>query len=268
VPASFVPVNTGWFGRRGRDMLRPPQRTTLETAMIDLYAMGSPNVVKIYIALEEMGLPYTVHPVDVFGEEQFKSEFLRLNPVAKVPVITDHDGPGRKPYTLFESGAILLYLAEKTGQLLPKDPVARFDAIQWMMVQMTLVGPMFGQYVHFMRFAPTGNDYSRDRYRTQVRRALDVLEKRLAVVPFLGGESYSIADIATFPWARNVGTFLGKPAEADYPKLMAWVATIAARPAVARALAAVDDVRTKTTQFDRAGAEAMDRLFGRGRFAA
>jgi GSH-dependent disulfide-bond oxidoreductase len=268
VPASFVPVNTGWFGRRGRDMLQPPQRTTLETAMIDLYAMGSPNVVKIYIALEEMGLPYTVHPVDVFGEEQFKPEFLRLNPVAKVPVITDQDGPGGKPYTLFESGAILLYLAEKTGQLLPKDPIARFDAIQWMMVQMTLVGPMFGQYVHFMRFAPTGNDYSLDRYRTQVRRALDVLEKRLAVVPFLGGESYSIADIATFPWARNVGTFLGKPAEADYPKLMAWVTTIAARPAVKRALAAVDDVRTKTTQFDRAGAEAMDRLFGRGRFAA
>jgi GST-like protein len=123
------------------------------------------------------------------------------------------------------------------------------------------------QYVHFMRFAPTGNDYSLDR-RTQVRRALDVLEKRLAVVPFLGGESYSIADIATFPWARNVGTFLGKPAEAGYSKLMAWVATIAARPAVARALAAVDDVRTKTTQFDSAGAEAMDRLFGRGRFAA
>jgi GST-like protein len=137
-----------------------------------------------------------------------------------------------------------------------------------MMVQMTLVGPMFGQYVHFMRFAPTGNDYSLDRYRTQVRRALDVLEKRLAVVPCLGGEGYSIADIATFPWARNVGTFLGKPAEADYPKLMAWVTTIAARPAVERALAAVDDVRTKTTQFDRAGTAAMDRLFGRGRFAA
>jgi len=132
--------------------------------MIDLYAMGSPNVVKIYIALEEMGLTYTVHPVDVFGEEQFKPEFLRLNPNAKVPVITDHDGPGGKPYTLFESGAILLYLAEKTGQLLPKDPVARFDAIQWMMVQMTLVGPMFGQYVHFMRFAPKGNDYAFDRY--------------------------------------------------------------------------------------------------------
>ena len=236
--------------------------------MIDLYAMGSPNVVKIYIALEEMGLRYTVHPVDVFGEAQFKPEFLRLNPNAKVPVITDQEGPGGKPYTLFESGAILIYLAEKTGQFLPKDTISRFDAIQWMMVQMTLVGPMFGQFVHFMRFAPKGNDYALDRYRTQVRRVLEVLEKRLGVVPFLGGASYSIADIATFPWARNVGTFLGKPAEADYAKLMSWVETIAARPAVTRALAAVDDVRSMTTQFDKAGAEAMDRLFGRGRHSA
>jgi len=236
--------------------------------MIDLYAMGSPNVVKIYIALEEMGLPYTVHPVDVFGEAQFKPDFLRLNPNAKVPVITDQEGPSGKPYTLFESGAILIYLAEKTGQFLPKDTISRFDAIQWMMVQMTLVGPMFGQFVHFMRFAPKGNDYALDRYRTQVRRVLEVLEKRLGVVPFLGGASYSIADIATFPWARNVGTFLGKPAEADYAKLMSWVETIAARPAVTRALAAVDDVRSKTTQFDKAGAEAMDRLFGRGRHSA
>jgi GST-like protein len=236
--------------------------------MIDLYAMGSPNVVKIYIALEEMGLPYTVHPVDVFGEAQFKPEFLRLNPNAKVPVITDQEGPGGKPYTLFESGAILIYLAEKTGQFLPKDTIARFDAIQWMMVQMTLIGPMFGQFVHFMRFAPKGNDYALDRYRTQVRRVLEVLERRLGVVPFLGGASHTIADIATFPWARNVGTFLGKPAEADYPKLMSWVETIAARPAVTRALAAVDDVRNKTTQFDKAGAEAMDRLFGRGRHNA
>jgi GST-like protein len=131
-----------------------------------------------------------------------------------------------------------------------------------------LVGPMFGQYVHFMRFAPKGNDYSLDRYRTQARRVLATLEERLGVVPFLGGQSYSIADVATFPWARGVGTFLGKPAEADYPKLMAWVATINNRPAVSRALAAVDDVRAKTTAFDKAGEEAKDRIFGRGRHAA
>ena len=215
------------------------------------------------------GLDYEIEEVDdLFASATARERLSAINPVAKVPVITDHDGPDGKPYTLFESGAILLYLAEKTGQFLPRDPIARFNAIQWMMVQMTLVGPMFGQYVHFMRFAPKGNDYSLDRYRTQVRRALEVLEKRLAAVPFLGGESYSIGDMATFPWARNVGTFLGKPAEADYPKLIRWVETIAARPAVARALAAVDTVRTKTTQFDQAGAAAMDHLFGRGRFAA
>jgi GST-like protein len=236
-----------------------------ETLMIDLYAMGSPNVVKIYIALEEMGLPYTVHPVDVFGEAQFSPEFLRLNPNAKVPVIVDREAAGGQPYTVFESGAILVYLADKTGRFLAKDGAARYDALQWMMVQMTTIGPMFGQYVHFMRFAPKGNDYPLDRYRTQVRRALEVLEGRLAAVPFLGGPGYSIADIATFPWARNVGTFLGKAAEGDYSRLMAWVAGIAARPAVVRALAAVDDVRTKTTQFSEANAEAMDRLFGRGK---
>jgi GST-like protein len=197
-----------------------------------------------------MGLTYNVHPVDVFGEEQFKPEFLRLNPVANVPVISDHEGPGGKPYTLFESGAILLYLAEKTGRFLPEDPVARFDAIQWMMVQMTLVGPMFGQYVHFMRFAPKANDYALDRYRTQVRRALEALEKRLAMAPFLGGGSYSIADIATYPWARNVGTLLGKPAEGDYPKLMTWVATITGRPAPKRwtaYLAVADSPRSAVT---------------------
>src|SRR3981189_1545877 len=213
-----------------------------ETPMIDLYAMGSPNVVKIYIALEEMGLPYTAHPVGVFAEVRFSPEFLRLNPNAKVPVIVDSEGPGVRPYTVFESGAILVYLADKNGKFLAKDGTGRYDGLQWMMVQMTTVGPMFGQYVHFMRFAPKGNDYSLDRYRTQVRRVLEVLEGRLAVVPFLGGQSYSIADIATFPWARNVGTFLGKAAEADYPKLMAWVAGIAARPAIGRALAAVDGV--------------------------
>jgi GSH-dependent disulfide-bond oxidoreductase len=210
-----------------------------------------------------MGLPYTVKPVDVFGEDQFSADFLKLNPNAKVPVIVDHDAGG-KPYTVFESGAILIYLADKSGMFLPKDGPARYDALQWMMVQMTTVGPMFGQYVHFLRFAPKGNDYSLDRYRTQARRVLDVIEARLGEVPFLGGESYSIADIATFPWARNIRPLLGKEIEAKYPRIMAWVAGIAQRPAVVRALAAVDDVRSKTTQFDKAGTGAMDRLFGRG----
>jgi GST-like protein len=235
--------------------------------MIDLYGMGSPNVVKIYVALEEMGLPYNAIPVDVFAGAQFNAEFTKLNPSAKVPVIVDSDGPGGKPYTVFESGAILIYLADKTGRFLAREGTARYDALQWTMVQMTGVGPMFGQYVHFMRFAPKGNDYALDRYRTQVRRILDVLEQRLAASAFLGGPDYSIADMATFPWARNVGALMGKATEQAYPRLMAWVATIAARPAVVKALAAVDDIRARTTMFDKAAPEVLDRVFGRGAHA-
>ncbi|HJQ56796.1 MAG TPA: glutathione binding-like protein [Vineibacter sp.] len=234
--------------------------------MIDLYAMGSPNVVKIYLALEEMGLKYKVFPIDVFTGAQFMAEFTKLNPSAKVPVIVDHEGPGGRPYTVFESGAILVYLADKTGQLLAKAGTERYDVLQWMMVQMTGVGPMFGQYVHFMRFAPKGNDYALQRYRTQICRVLDVLEQRLADVPYLGGAAYSIADIATFPWARNIGPLLGKEVEQNYPRLMAWVAGIAARPAVVRALAAVDDVRSRTTMFDKAAPETLDKIFGRGAY--
>jgi GST-like protein len=239
-----------------------------EGTMIDFYAMGSPNVVKIYIALEELGVPYTVRPVDVFGGKQFDEQFRKLNPMAKVPVIVDGDGPGGKPYTVFESGAILLYLAEKTGKLLPADRAARFDAIQWMMVQMTTVGPMFGQLVHFVRFAPAGNDYSVSRYRTQVTRVSDAVEERLGRAQYLGGGEFSIADIATFPWARNIPALLGASAAQNYPRITAWVEKIAARPAVAKALAAADEVRGKTTGFDKAAPQTLDRVFGRGEFAA
>ena len=235
--------------------------------MIDLYAMGSPNVVKIYLALEEMALPYTVIPVDVFAGSQFAAPFKKLNPNAKVPVIVDHDGPGGTPYTVFESGAILLYLADKTGQFLARTTRERYDAIQWLQVQMTQLGPMFGQFVHFMRFAPKGNDYALSRYRTQTRRVLDVLEARLTQVPYLGGAAYSIADMATFPWARVVGTLMGQASEQAYPKLMAWVATVGQRPAVIKALAQVDAVRAQVTQFDKASADNMDKVFGRGAHA-
>src|SRR5215469_3135483 len=209
--------------------------------MIELYGMGSPYVVKIFIALEELGLPYTVHPLDVFTGKQFDARFLKLNPMAKVPVITDSDGPGGKPITLFESGAILLYLAEKTGKLLPKDIAAKYEAIEWMMVQMTTLGPMFGQHVHFARFAPKGNDYSQSRYTTQVHRVLEVMDQRLATQQWLGGDEYSIADIASFPWARNIPTLLGAPAGEKYRNVMRWVGVIDQRPAVKKALAAVDD---------------------------
>jgi GST-like protein len=236
--------------------------------MIELYGMGSPNVVKVYIALEELGLPYNVHPVDVFTGKQFDAAFLALNPNAKVPTIVDPEGPDGKPYTVFESGAILLYLAEKTGKLLPKHGTARFDAMQWMMVQMTGVGPMFGQYVHFMRFAPPGNDYAKSRYATQVHRVFEVIDQRLGTVPYLGGSEYGIADIATYPWARNIPALLGADAAAKYPNVTRWVATLSERPAVKAALAKVDDVRNRTTAFDKAAPEMLDRVFGRGQFAA
>jgi GST-like protein len=235
--------------------------------MIELYGMGSPNVVKIYIALEELGLPYTVHPVDVFTGKQFDPAFLKLNPMAKVPVITDSEGPGGKPCTLFESGAILLYLAEKTGQLLPTDVAAKYAAIEWMMVQMTTVGPMFGQAVHFIRFAPAGNDYAKSRYVTQVHRVFEAIDRRLGETAWLGGTDYGIADIATYPWARAMPVLLGADTAAKYQNVQRWVAVIDERPAVKRALAAVDDVRGKTTGFDNAQPAMLDKVFGRGQFA-
>jgi GST-like protein len=235
--------------------------------MIDLYGMGSPNVVKVNIALEELELPYRVHPLDVFGGKQFSAEFVKLNPNAKVPVIVDREGPGGKPYTVFESGAILLYLAEKTLRLLPSDVAARYDVIQWLMVQLTGVGPMSGQLVHFTRFAPGGNEYGRSRYATQVHRLFEVIDARLGAVPFLGGAAYSIADIATFPWLHNADMLIGA-AKTNYPNVLRWVDTIAARPAVIRALKAIDDARARTTQFDKADADVIDKMMGRGQYAA
>jgi GSH-dependent disulfide-bond oxidoreductase len=236
--------------------------------MITLYGMGSPNVVKVYIALEELALPYTVQPVDVFTGKQFDDAFLKLNPNAKVPVIVDPEGPGGQPYTCFESGAILLYLAEKTGKLLAKDVAARFDAIQWLMTQMSTVGPMFGQHVHFARFAPAGNDYSKSRYLTQALRVCGVIDQRLAKVPYLAGREYSIADVATFPWLRNIPALIGADAMAKLPNVARWVKAIDERPAVKKALAEVDAVRARTTPFDKAEAVTLDKVFGRGQFAA
>ncbi len=236
--------------------------------MITLYGMGSPNVVKVYIALEELALPYEVKPVDVFTGQQFDAEFLRLNPNAKVPVIVDPDGPGGKPYTCFESGAILLYLADKTGKLLPSDKAARFDAIQWLMTQMSTVGPMFGQFVHYLRFAPAGNEYSKSRYLTQAMRVTEVIDQRLGTSPWLSGGEYGIADIATYPWLRNIPMFMGAEVAAKFPNVTRWVKQIDERPAVKQALAQVDAVRARTTQFDKATPPNLDRMFGRGAFAA
>jgi len=230
--------------------------------MIDLYALTSPNVQKIFIALEELELPYNTKLVDVWKGDQFSPEFLKINPNGKVPAIVDHDGPGGKPYSVVESGAILLYLADKTGKFLPKDTRKRFDAIQWMMIQMTGVGPMFGQWTHFKLMAPKGNDYSVSRYATEVKRLFELLEKRLGEVPYLGGDEYSIADIATFPWTRNHDA-QGVKWE-DNPNLARWFNAISARPAVKGALEKVGKI---TSNRDAATDDQKDRLFGRGRYA-
>jgi GST-like protein len=215
-------------------------RTIEGAAMIDFYVLTSPNVQKIFIMLEELELPYRAIPVDVFKGENFRPEFVRLNPNAKIPVIIDQDGPGGRPYTVFESGAILLYLADKSGRFLPSDTIARFDVMQWLMIQLTGVGPMFGQLTHFKRFAPAGNDYSLSRYQTEVRRLYDLLEQRLGQSPYLGGRDYTIADIATFPWTRN-HDWQGVKWE-DHPNLARWFAAISERPAVKRALAKIDAI--------------------------
>lgn len=230
--------------------------------MIDLYALTSPNVQKIFVALEELELPYNVHSVDVWRGEQYKPDFQKLNPNGRIPVIVDHEGPGGKPYTVFESGAILLYLADKTGKLMPKEKKAYFDMLQWLMIQLTGVGPMFGQFTHFKRFAGGGNDYSVSRYQTEVRRLYDVLNKRLGETEYLAGPDYTIADVATFPWTRLHefhGVKLG-----ELKNVGRWFEAISSRPAVKRALAKVDAIPTAR---DTATEEAKDRLFGRGEFA-
>jgi GSH-dependent disulfide-bond oxidoreductase len=231
--------------------------------MIDFYALTSPNVQKIYIMLEECGLPYKEHFVDVWKGEQYSPDYVKINPNSKIPAITDSDGPGGKPITIFESGAILLYLAEKTGKFLPKDAAKKYEALQWLMIQLTGVGPMFGQWTHFKMFAPkTGNDYSAGRYNSELKRLYGVLEKRLGQAKYLGGDEYSIADIATFPWTRNHDAQGVK--WDDHPNLARWFKSIEERPAVKAALAKVGAIKSNR---DTASDEQKDRFFNRGRYA-
>jgi GSH-dependent disulfide-bond oxidoreductase len=235
-----------------------------EVAMIDLYALTSPNVQKIYIMLEETKLPYKEHFVDVWKGEQYDTNFVKLNPNSKIPTIVDHDGPGGKPLTVFESGAILLYLAEKTGKFLPKDTVKKYEALEWLMFQLTNIGPMFGQFTHFKMFVPKGtnNDYSMARYQTELKRLYEVMEKRLAQSAYLGGEEYTVADIATFPWTRNHDA-QGVKWE-DNPNLARWFKAIDERPAVKAALTKIAVIKSSR---DTATDDHKDRFFNRGRYA-
>ena len=237
--------------------------------MIELYGMGSPNVVKIYIALEELGLPYNVHPVDVFTGKQFDADFLKLNPMAKVPVITDSDGPGGKPCTLFESGAILLYLAEKTGKLLPKDMAAKYEAIEWMMVQMTTRRPDVRPARALRPLRAGGQRLLQEPLRHP--GAPRVRGDRPAPRPRSRGSAAPNTASPTSPPIRGRATSrscLAPMPPQKYPNVMRWVGVINERPAVKKALAAVDDVRAKTTQFDKAQPDTLDKVFGRGQYAA
>ena len=209
---------------------------------LQLYSLPTPNGVKVSIMLEEIGLPYEAHLVSFDSNDQMSPEFLSLNPNNKIPAIIDPSGPDGKPLALFESGAILLYLAEKTGQLIPQDSSSRYETIQWLMFQMGGIGPMFGQLGFFNKFA--GKDYEdkrpRDRYVAESKRLLAVLNQRLADHTWIMGDAYSIADIATFPWVRNLlgfyeaGELVGIT---DFPHVTRALAAFVARPAVAKGLA-------------------------------
>lgn len=208
---------------------------------IQLYSLTTPNGVKASIMLEETGLPYEPHLVRFDADDQLSAEFLSLNPNNKIPAILDPNGPDGKPLALFESGAILIYLADKSGKFLPASPAARYETIQWLMFQMGGIGPMFGQLGFFHKFA--GKEYEdkrpRDRYVAEARRLLRVLDGRLKDRQWLMGEEYTIADIATFPWVRNLvgfyeaGDLVGF---ADFPEVARVLERFVARPAVARGL--------------------------------
>jgi len=209
--------------------------------MIELHTWGTPNGRKISIMLEECGLPYSVHKVDISKGEQHKPEFLRISPNNRIPAIADPDGPGGKSYSLFESGAILIYLADKTGQFLPADPGARYQAIQWLMWQMGGAGPIFGQLGFFHKFA--GRDYEdkrpRDRYAAESARLLGVLDARLDGRAWIMGEDYSIADISLLGWVRNLIGFYDAAEIVGFDRfkhVQAWLDRGLARPAVQRGL--------------------------------
>ncbi len=204
--------------------------------MIDLYTWSTPNGRKVSIMLEELGLPYAVHPVDIRANDQFSPEFLAINPNGKIPAIVDPEGPDGQPIAVFESGAILIYLAEKTGsRLLPADPRARTVTLQWLMFQMGGVGPMFGQAHHFLRFAPEQVPYAIARYSAEVRRLYGVMERRLGEAAFLAGSAYTIADIATYPWVDRCDYH--QVDLADFPNVRRWHDALATRPPVARGMA-------------------------------
>ena len=231
--------------------------------MIDVYSWPTPNGHKVHIMLEEcgfkLGRDWLAHPINIGKGDQFTPEFLKISPNNKIPAMVDPHGPDGKPIALFESGAILLYLASKTGKFLPKSDRAKFEVLEWLMFQMGGVGPMLGQTHHFRIYAPEKIEYAINRYTNEAKRLYGVMDKRLQSSAFIGGKAYSIADIAIFPWLRswqNQGIDW-----ADYPALKLWFDKIAARPAVQRGCSVLADLRKPLTDD-----KAKDALFGQSQY--
>jgi GST-like protein len=231
-----------------------------EASMIEVYSWPTPNGHKVHILLEECGLPYRVHAVDIGAGEQFAPEFLKISPNNKIPAIVDPDGPDGEPISLFESGAILVYLASKAGRFLPADTRGKYRVLEWLMFQMGGIGPMLGQAHHFRVYAPEKIAYAIDRYTNESRRLYAVLNRRLAQSKYVAGDEYTIADIAIFPWLRswkNQGIDWN-----DHPHLKGWFDEIAARPAVQRGVEVLAHVR-KPAMDDR----AREVLFGKTQYS-
>jgi GST-like protein len=230
--------------------------------MIDVYTWPTPNGHKVHIMLEETGLPYRVHGINIREGEQFRPEFLKISPNNRIPAIVDNDGPNGKPLSLFESGAILLYLASKTGKLLPADLHARWVCTQWLMWQMGGLGPMMGQANHFRRYAKDKIQYAIDRYTNEANRLTRVLDTRLGEGRYAAGSEYSIADIACFPWMRGAEQ-RGVNLE-EYPNVKRWFDAINARPAVQRALKVLAEAQAANTAPH--SEKSWDIMFGKVQF--
>jgi GST-like protein len=205
--------------------------------MIEFYYWPTPNGHKASIMLEEIGLAYTVHPVNIYKGEQFAPEFLKISPNNKIPAIVDTDGPNGRPYAIFESGSILMYLAEKVGKFWPLDMEERYNALQWLMFQIGNVGPMFGQNGYFQGYADEDVPHAKNRYLAETKRLYSVMDKRLASNDYLSGNTYSIADIATYPWTIPPQNAFHRIDITEYPHVNQWVSRISERSAVQRGLA-------------------------------
>ncbi|HEY8025374.1 MAG TPA: glutathione binding-like protein [Burkholderiaceae bacterium] len=228
--------------------------------MIDVYSTATPNGHKVHIMLEECGFPYRVHHVDIGAGDQFKPNFLAISPNNKIPAIVDADGPDNKPISMFESGAILIYLAGKAGKFLGNSDREKFATLQWLMFQMGSVGPMLGQAHHFRIYAPEKIKYAIDRYTNEAKRIYGVIDRQVAKTAYLAGNEYTVADIATFPWlrsAQNQGVNWD-----EFPHAKRWFDEIAARPAVQRGVEVLANLRKPLTDD-----KAREALFGATQYA-